>query len=152
MIALSIDNQWTVEWHTWLPYKTNQFYVQHDFLFFSAQTISNCCRKMLSKKIIFIKYKNKNMYAKIRVAFGVCFSIFALFVINFSRLKDVFYLKYKGLYFSIMYKTHLDIETWANKSAHNIYDNLLPQITTTAPLLSVSTLSRQSPRLKTCFP
>ena len=33
MIALSIDNQWTVEGHTWLPYKTNQFHVQHDFRF-----------------------------------------------------------------------------------------------------------------------
>ena len=33
MIALSIDNQGTVEWHTWLPYKTNQFHVQHDFRF-----------------------------------------------------------------------------------------------------------------------
>ena len=32
IIALS-DNQWTVEWHTWLSYKTNQFHVQHDFLF-----------------------------------------------------------------------------------------------------------------------
>jgi len=31
MIALSNDNQWTVEGHTWLPYKTNQFHVQHDF-------------------------------------------------------------------------------------------------------------------------
>jgi len=25
MIALSNDNQWTAECHTWLPYKTNQF-------------------------------------------------------------------------------------------------------------------------------
>ena len=31
MIALSNDNQWTVEGHTWLPYKTNQFHLQHDF-------------------------------------------------------------------------------------------------------------------------
>jgi len=32
MIAISIENQRTVEWHTWLPYKTNQFHMQHDFL------------------------------------------------------------------------------------------------------------------------
>jgi len=39
MITLSIDNQWTVEWHTWLPYKTNQFHVQHDFRFSSHRPV-----------------------------------------------------------------------------------------------------------------
>jgi len=37
MIALSNHNQRTVEWHTWLPYKTNQFHVQHDFRFSSKR-------------------------------------------------------------------------------------------------------------------
>ena len=84
MIALSIDNQWTVVWHMWLPYKTNQFPVQHDFLFsskrpvlvrawpkklFSAQSNCNHCRNMFSKKYIL-------MNIKIRVALGVCFSIY----------------------------------------------------------------------------
>ena len=32
MIALSSDNQWTVEWYAWLPYKSNQFHVQLVFL------------------------------------------------------------------------------------------------------------------------
>ena len=32
MIALSSDNQWTVEWYAWLPYKSNQFHVQLFFL------------------------------------------------------------------------------------------------------------------------
>ena len=39
MIALSIDNQLTVEWHIWLPYKTNKFYVQHDLLFSSKRPL-----------------------------------------------------------------------------------------------------------------
>ena len=39
MIALANDNQWTVEWHTWLPYKTNQFHVQYDFLFSSERPV-----------------------------------------------------------------------------------------------------------------
>jgi len=39
MITLSIDNQWTVEWHTWLPYKSNQFHVQHDFRFSSYRPV-----------------------------------------------------------------------------------------------------------------
>ena len=39
LIALSIDNQWPVEWHTWYPYKTNQFHVQHDFLFSSKRPV-----------------------------------------------------------------------------------------------------------------
>ena len=46
----------------WLPYKINQFHVQHDFLFlskrrgqnnlFPAQSKFNYCRKGLSKKNI----------------------------------------------------------------------------------------------------
>ena len=40
MIALSNDNQWTVESQMWLPYKTNQFDVQHDFLFLSKRPVS----------------------------------------------------------------------------------------------------------------
>ena len=32
VIALSYDNQWTIEWHTWLPYKTNQFQVHRTSL------------------------------------------------------------------------------------------------------------------------
>jgi len=55
MIALYIDNQWTVEWRTWLPYKTNQFH------FFSVQSNFNYCRKVLSLKIIWITIKTKNV-------------------------------------------------------------------------------------------
>ena len=39
LIALSNDNQWTVEWHTWLPYKTNQFHGHHDFLFWPKSPV-----------------------------------------------------------------------------------------------------------------
>ena len=75
-IALSNDNQWTVEWHTWLPYKTNQLHVQHDFRFsskrpvldrawqkyvLSAQSNFNYCRKVLSMKTILINIKTKNV-------------------------------------------------------------------------------------------
>ena len=38
-LTLSIDNQWTVEWHTLLPYKINQFHVQHEFLFSSKRPV-----------------------------------------------------------------------------------------------------------------
>ena len=73
MIALSIDNQWTVEWHTWLPCKTNQFHVQHYFLLSSKRPVLvrawpnsalsnfNHCRKVLSKKNILINIKTKNV-------------------------------------------------------------------------------------------
>ena len=72
MIALSIDNQGTVEWHTWLPYKTNQFHVQHNFLFSSERLVLvrawqnnfNYCRKVLSKKNILIKKKTKKCTPK----------------------------------------------------------------------------------------
>ena len=79
VITLSIDNQWTVEWHTWLPYKTNQFHMQHDFRFssyrphsacpgvannfFSVQSILfNYCLKVLSMKIIWINIRTKNVH------------------------------------------------------------------------------------------
>jgi len=39
MIALSIDNQWTLDRHTWLLYKTNQFHVQYHFLFSSKRHV-----------------------------------------------------------------------------------------------------------------
>ena len=61
MIVLSNDNQWTVEWHTWLPYKTNQFHVQHDFL-------------ISSKRPVLVRAWQK-VYAEIRVALKVCFNI-----------------------------------------------------------------------------
>ena len=38
-ISTSYDNQWTVDWHTWLPYKTNQFHVQREFLFSSKRPV-----------------------------------------------------------------------------------------------------------------
>ena len=68
------DNQWTVEWHTWLPYKINQFHIQHDFLFSSKRLVFVrawpklfCQRsqivivveKCYPWKICFDKYKNK---------------------------------------------------------------------------------------------
>ena len=53
MIALFNNNQWTVECHTWLPYKTNQFHVQNDFLFLSNFN----CLKVLSMKNILINIK-----------------------------------------------------------------------------------------------
>ena len=46
MIALSNNNQWTIECQTWLPYKTNQFHVQHDFLF--------CLVRAWPKKNVFV--------------------------------------------------------------------------------------------------
>jgi len=82
MIALSINNQWTNEWRMWLPYKTNQFHVQHDFLFSSTSPmlvhawqniiffvaslnfLSNYCGKVLSMKIILINKKNKKCTPK----------------------------------------------------------------------------------------
>ena len=79
VIALSNNNQWTVEWHTWLPYKTNQFHVQHDFLFSSKRPVLvrawskkcicqqsnfNYCLKVLSMKKYFDKYKNKKCTPK----------------------------------------------------------------------------------------
>ena len=45
MIALSSDNQWTVEWYAWLPYKSNQVHVQ---LFFCLK--SPC----VAKKKVFV--------------------------------------------------------------------------------------------------
>jgi len=52
-------------------------------------------------KKYFDKYKNKKMYAKIRVALGVCFSIFyrsqffisqlfVIFVLNLKVIKQIF--------------------------------------------------------------
>ena len=42
MIALSNDNRWTVEWQTWLPYKTNQFHVLHEFRCSSERPVHPC--------------------------------------------------------------------------------------------------------------
>jgi len=74
LIALSIDNQWTVKWHTWLPYKTNQFHVQHDFLFLSKRPVcgQNVFQRsqilniveVLSKKNILIDIKTKKCTPK----------------------------------------------------------------------------------------
>ena len=76
VIALSNDNQWTVDWHRWLPYKINQFHVQHVFLFSSKrpmlvhacqkffgapQTNFNYCQKVLSIKNILIKCMPKSV-------------------------------------------------------------------------------------------
>ena len=94
MIALSIDNQLTVEWHIWLPYKTNQFYVQHDLLFSSKRPLcGNLLRisafkfYLLSKSVL-IDIKTKKCTSKIRVALGVCFSIF----IWYLQLYTVYWL------------------------------------------------------------
>ena len=66
-----------------------------------------------------------------------------------SRFKDVSDLEYRVLYFSIMKKTHIEIETNIMGKECVLYmqpyDNLPLQINTTVPLLSVS--SGQSPRL-----
>jgi len=61
---------------------------------------------------------------------------------NFSRLKDILDLEYRVLYFSIMEKTHIEIETNTMGKECILYmhpyDNLQPRTTATAPLLSVS--------------
>jgi len=57
---------------TWLPYKTNQLHVQHDFLFSSKRPVLvralqnnfNYCRKVLSKKDILIIIKTKTCTPK----------------------------------------------------------------------------------------
>ena len=66
---MSNVNRWTVEWHTLLPYKTNQFHVQKDFLF-SSKThvlvrawqifyVSTVKFKLLSKSVINENYLNE---------------------------------------------------------------------------------------------
>ena len=59
--------------YTWLPYKTNQFHMQHDFLFLSKRPL---LVRAWTNNIFFsaIKVFDK-LYAKSCVALGVCFSI-----------------------------------------------------------------------------
>jgi len=71
--ALSNNNQWTVEWHTWLPYKTNQFHVQHDFLFSSKRPVlvrawpNKCiCQHSRILMIVLKCYPWKNILINIR--------------------------------------------------------------------------------------
>jgi len=56
--------------------------------------------------------------------------ILTWFVSNFSRFKDIFDLEYRVLYFSIMEKTHIEIETYIMGKECVLY--MQP------PLLSVS--------------
>ena len=68
LIAFSNVNQWTVEWHTLLPYKTNKFHVQCDFpfsskravlsFFVSSQLFFSFSKNVINKKYL-DKYKNK---------------------------------------------------------------------------------------------
>ena len=68
--------------------------------------------------------------------------ILTSFMSNFSQFKDILDLEYRVLYFSIMEKTHIGIETniMGKKCVLYMqpYDNLPPQITAIAPLLSDS--------------
>ena len=85
MIALSNDNQWTVELYMYLPDYTHQFHVQYDFRFclkgpgssvrgkkdfLSAQSNFNYCRKVLSKKTIWIHRKTKKHTPKSVLRWG----------------------------------------------------------------------------------
>ena len=83
--------------------------------------------------------------------------ILTSFVSNFSQFKDSLDLEYKILYFSIMEKTHIKIETNIMGKRCVLYmqpyDNLPPMITATAPCcLSCGGLSRRSPRPFACCP
>ena len=88
------------QWHTGLPYKTNQFHVQQDSLFLSkrpvlvhawknyflsAQSNFNYCRKVLSMKNILINIKTKKCTPKsvLRWEFASVYvqSLFCLFQI-----------------------------------------------------------------------
>jgi len=58
--------------------------------------------------------------------------ILTWFVNNFSRFKDILDLEYRVLYFSIMGKTHIEIETNVMGKECVLYmqpyDNLPPQL------------------------
>ena len=105
VITLSIDNQWTVEWHTWLPYKTNQFHMQHDFRFssyrphsacpgvannfFSVQSILfNYCLKVLSMKIIWINIRTKNVHQNL-----CCVGSLLQYILKYTTLIYISYMQ-----------------------------------------------------------
>ena len=80
--------------------------------------------------------------------------ILTWFVSNFSRFKDILDLEYRVLYFSIMEKTHIEIETNIMGKECVLYmqqyDNLPPRLPLYYP--SREGLSGRPPRSFACCP
>ena len=119
VIALSNDNQWTVGGHAWLPYKTNQFHMQHDFLFsskrpmlvrvwekinLSAQSSYNYCWKVLSMKNILINIKTKKCTPK-SVLLWEFASVYILSTLDDQNIKFSKVMSVKSVIFNSLFIT-----------------------------------------------
>ena len=97
MNALSIDNQLTVEWHIWLPYKTNQFYVQHDLLFSSKRPLCgnflriSAFKFYLLSKSVLIDIKTKNVRQNPCCIGSLLQYIYMIFITLYSVLTVIIY-------------------------------------------------------------